>query len=455
MKCNRIFSLLFILATTLPPVWGTPPTANKYFVLSNGLKVYLEEKTGIPLVHMGFGINVGSKDEEEQSGGLVHLLEHLILLGSSNLNSRDELVEKIRQKGLYFNGHTTHDLMTFAVSAPAEHADTALELLREKVFDLKPDPEEVEKEKKVILEELSQEEDDPVKLSIRLSLQALFSGHPYEKPVGGRKTTVENTGVERLKGFYNNYFSPSNCSIAVVGDFRIENMEKKVKEMFEHPEVSEVVRKDFKETVPPGKNVEIERELDITQAHLILGFTAPGTNHPDKLAVDVLTQILGEGVNPLLFAPLGGQRRLAESIKISYIPLTYGGAVLIHLVTDPRKINSAKTEVLRFLRELRSFKFSREDHQYRNDPWITDYLETAKTWMRFDYEQFREQGSNMALSYARYMLVHHSGEEDQKTYKELLREVRSSHLQKVAAEYFSGKRFVTVTIIPKKNEGKQ
>lgn len=454
MKIKKMMLTVVVFTLAVSFGWGNEPVKNKYFVLENGLKVFLEEKTNIPLLHIGFGINVGSKNETDESSGLVHLLEHLILLGSSNTYSRGQLVEKVRQNGLFFNAHTSHDLMTFAMSVPSANTDAAFDILQEKVFNLKLTAEELEKEKKVILEELSQEEDDPIKLSIRLSLQALFNGHAYAGPVGGEKSIIEDARAEILDGFYKKYFIPSNCSLAVVGDFEVESMEKKITEIFGKLKSAPSVRQVFKHVLPIKKNVEIKRELDITQAHLVIGFIAPGTNHPDKLAMDVLNQVLGEGVNPLLFRPLGGRRRLAESVKIRYITLTYGGAFLIHLVLDARKINSAKTQLLTFLKGLRSFKFSKADHMHRTDPWITDYLVTGKTWMQLAYEQFREQGLNMALSYARYMLTHNTDEENQRTYKDRLESVKSSDLQNAAYDYLSGRRYVKVVIVPKKNKKK-
>lgn len=459
MNWKKMCLTIGVLLSVLCLGWASGPVKkpvnNKLFVLGNGLKVFLEEKTGIPLLHIGFGVNVGSKNETDESSGLVHLLEHLILLGSSNTYSREELVEKVRQSGLFFNAHTSHDLMTFAMSVPSANTDAALDILREKVFNLKLTTEELEKEKKVILEELSQEGDDPVKLSIRLALGALFAGHPYARPVGGEKSILRDARAETLDGFYKKYFVPSNCSIAVVGDFQVDAMEKKIKEIFGKVEITAAVPQDFKTVPPMKKNVEIRRELDINQAHLVVGFIAPGTNHPDKLAMDLMNQVLGGGVNPLLFRPLGGRRRLVESIKIRYITLTYGGAFLIHLVLDARKINSARSKLTAFLKGLRSFKFSKQDHMDRTSPWITDYLVTAKTWMHLAYERFREQGLNMALSYARYMLTHNTDEEDQRTYKERLDAVTSTDLQNAAYKYLGGRRYVKVVIVPKKNKGKK
>ena len=445
--------VVVILFHWLFNIWAAEevPTGSKYFKLANGLQVFLEERDKIPLVNIGFAVHMGSRNETRETNGLVHLLEHLLLLGGTDTYPAKELMEKIRGNGLYFNAHTGHDIMTLDISAPSEHTDKALAILKEKVFNLKLAAEEVEKEKKVILEELSQIEDDPEKLGMKLLLQALFSGHPYEKPVSGDKTIIEAATASQLEAFYKKYFVPSNCAIALVGDFKIETMEKRITEIFAPFENPPGSMPEFTTVSPLKKNIEITRELDITQAHMFFGFLAPGANHEDKTTMDVLTQILGKGVQPLLYRGMsGGVRRLVETMSMSYLPLQYGGAVLIHMVVTPRNVNPAQKKLIKFLKATRNIKYSKDDYLPSERLNITDYLETAKIWMRYAYQEYRERGLNLALSYARYMLVNNNP--DGKSYSERLDAVTSSLLGKAAADYFSGEKYALITIVPQKKK---
>jgi len=449
MKTKKIILMVIIFLFVLAVFhsWGADADKNKYFVLDNGLQVFLEVRDNIPLVNIGFGINVGSKDEGEKSSGLVHLLEHLSLLGGSFSYTGNELVEKIRENALHFNAHTAHDLMTFEISVLPAHTEFALDLLREKVFNLKLTQEELGEEKKVILEELAQVQDDPDKLGIHLALQALFAGHPYEKPVGGEKEIIENATIKALESFYTKYFTPSNCAISVVGDFNIETMEKKIRKVFGKFESPGISMPEFKRVSPLKKTVEIKRELDISQIHLMFGFLAPGVNDTDKLSMDILTQILGKGINPLLFNAFKGRRRLIESLSMHYISLKYGGAVLIHLVLDPKNLNAAKRALIKFLKTTRKIYYSKKDYLYSQSHSITDYLETAKIWMRFAYQEYRERGLNLALSYVRYMLTNDNL--NKKSYKERMGAIESSDLKKAASNHLCGKKYVMVAIVPK------
>ncbi|MCP5102067.1 MAG: insulinase family protein [bacterium] len=437
---------------------NTGSDTGKYFVLENGLQIFLQQRDKIPLVHMVFGINVGSKDESKESNGLVHLLEHLVLLGGSQSFTAGRLVEQIKENGLHFNAHTSHDQMTFEITAPAENAPFAFEFLLEKLFNLDLAPEELEKEKKVILEELSQVEDDPYGLGVMLSLRGLFEGHPYAHPVGGEKAVIEAAEVEALKNFYKKYFIPSNCVLSVVGDFKIETVEKIISGTFgkiKRPNTPDKPPADFKMVSPLKKNVEVKWELDITQAHLFVAFIGPAVDQESKLAMDVLIRILGRGISPLLVNALRGRRRLVENVEIRFFPLKYGGAVLVHLVLEPKNIKYARTQLLRFLKTTRTLRYSKKDYLNRSERNIMDYLETAKAWMALTSQEYHERGISLAQSYARYMLIHgadgtDSAEKNQKSYKERLKAIETADLRKAASDYLSGKKYVTVEIVPAK-----
>ena len=124
--------------------------SNRFFVLDNGLKVFLQTKDHIPLVNIVFAINLGSKDEDENTSGLVHLLEHLLLLGPTELHSADEINLEMRRYGCQFNAHTSHDSMTFELSLPAQYWEFGLSILEEKLFRFRFSQQLADKEKEIM-----------------------------------------------------------------------------------------------------------------------------------------------------------------------------------------------------------------------------------------------------------------------------------------------------------------
>jgi zinc protease len=140
----------------------------RYFVLDNGLRVFLYEKHGLPLVHVVTGFDVGSKNETDETNGLVHLLEHCVLFRGTSSRSGREVSADIRRHGAYFNASTGPDLSLFEISLPAEYAEFALRNQKDILFGLDLTQAELDGEKDVILEEYSQMEDDPEKNAVRL-----------------------------------------------------------------------------------------------------------------------------------------------------------------------------------------------------------------------------------------------------------------------------------------------
>jgi predicted Zn-dependent peptidase len=438
------FCLLFI----------TPSKAQdenqKYFELDNGLKIFLYEKHTLPLINIVFAVNLGTKDESDETTGLVHILEHYILFRGTEFRSGSEISQDIRRHGAYFNAHTSLDLATFEISLPSEHADFALRNQKEILFNLKLSQEELDEEKKVILEELSQTQDDPIKYAASTVYQNLFKNHPYQKPIPGKKEIIEALTVEQVEKFYRKFFIPSNCVLAVVGDFEIEEMEKKTKDIFGDLKKEEISPPKYEKVHALKKTVEITQEMDVNQAYLVIGKFGPDYNNKDQYAIHLLTEILGRGINPMLNYPLRGRRNLAHNVSMGYSAYKYGGAILIYITLEPKNIKSAKRETIRYLKETSRLNYSKKDVMGDAKFHALDYLESAKNQIKFKIHQSQEKGLLVATSLARFMLLNE--DLNRGSYLENIEKISSSDLRKAANKYLSKGRYVIVTISPKKKK---
>jgi zinc protease len=428
----------------------TQQSQSKYFELENGLKVFLQERHTLPLLNMAIAVNVGSKDETDETSGLVHILEHCILFGGTELRSGSEIRKDIRNHGAYFNAHTERDLITFDISLPSEYADFALQNQREILFHLKLSEEEIEKEKEVILEEIAQIKDDPLRYASSLIYQNLYKNHPYQNPIIGSEEIIKAATPEKIEEFYRGFFIPSNCSLAVVGEFNIEEMEEKVKNTFGNLKKEEFSPLKYKKTLPVQKTIEIEEEMDVNQAYLLIGMPGPDYNHSDQYLVDLLVQVLGRGFNPMLGLALRGRRNLVQNISMQYTAQKYGGAILIILNLEPKYLKSAKNAAIRFLKQSRRERYSKNDFLPDDQLYALDFLECAKNQIKFDLFRSREKGLNVANSLARYLLLNEDNERG--SYIENMEKARSSDLRKAAAKYLSTGKYVIVSILPKKKK---
>ncbi len=447
-KISVSFFILILLSTHFCAAQDETPT--KQFELKNGFKVFLYEKHTLPLINCAIAVNLGTKDESDETSGLVHILEHYILFRGTELRSGTQISQDIRRHGAHFNAYTGLDLAVFVISLPSKHTEFALKNQKEILFNLKITQEELDEEKKVILEEVSQVQDDPMRYAASLVYQNLFKDHPYQKPVYGKKEIIEAATVEQLEKFHQDFFIPQNCTLAIVGDFKIDEMEKKVRGTFGDLDKGTATARSYEKVHFLEKNVDVKHEMDVNQAYLVFGMIGPDFNHPSQYGIDILREILAGGVNPILNARLRGRRNLIHNTWMQHGTFKYGGAIFIYITLDPKNISLVRREVINFLKDARNFNFSKEDFVGESQLYALDYLESAKNQIKFKYHRSQEEGLLIARSLARYL--HLNEIPDRGGYLKNIEKISSSDLRKVTGEYLSKGRYVIVTVLPKKKK---
>ncbi|MBU4203442.1 MAG: insulinase family protein [Acidobacteria bacterium] len=444
--CAAALALVLILFTLTSPAILNAHDDSRRITLDNGLRVYLYERHNLPLIHVVCAFDFGSKNETDDTSGLAHLLEHTILFRGTAQRTGDQISREIRRHGAYFNAHTGRDVSLFELSCPSRFADFAFRNQKEILFDLRIRQDELDKEKDVILEEISQLNDDPERCALSHFFSRLFPGHPYSLPIYGRKDVIASLSAETVSAWHRRFFVPDRCALAVVGDLSLEEMEEKVRAVFssipkgvefipEIPEAPALVRSD-----------EFEVRMDIQKTYMVIGKRGPDYNHDDQFGVDVLTQVLGRGVNPLLNGPLRGRRRLVDSISMGYSALRCGGAIHIMLILDSKNINSAKRETVNFLKSSHNLNYTRDDFIGDEAFYALDFLESAKNQLRFGFHRTQEDGLQIASSLARYMLLNTNT--GRGSYLDAIDAVDSGQIRKIASDYLGKGRYVTVIIRP-------
>ena len=422
----------------------------KGFTLENGMKVFLYERHNLPLVNIVVAVNAGSKDETDETNGLVHLLEHYILFRGTETRSGSDIAGDIRRHGAYFNAHTGQDLAIFEISIPAESTGFGLANQKEILFNLKIDDKELESEKEVILEELSQIRDDPFRYASALCYQALFAGHPYGRPVFGKAEAIKTLTAEQVNRFYKAYFVPGNCALAVVGDFATADMERLVRDVFGPLPKTGLRLEPLPMTVPLRKSVSQRFERDVREGYVFLGFVAPDYNHADQYAMNVLAEVLGRGVNPLLPALLRGERDSVQTVSMSYLAFRFGGAAVVSIKMDPKDMATIQRAAVGYLKRAHNEAYSKKDFTGEAEMFAFDYLESAKNQIRFAVGQAEESGLQLAGSLARHLLLNTRDKPGR--YLNEIGRVDSSDLRKTAAKYLGKGEYAAVSIVPRKGE---
>jgi zinc protease len=449
-KVRRLGIIFSIFTLSLPLISLKPQeeSPGRSFVLPNGLNVFLYEKHDLPLVNIVVSVNAGSKDETDATNGIAHLLEHCLLFRGTGSRSGDEVSRDVRRHGAYFNANTGQDLTVFEISVPSGEADYALRNQKEVLFDFALTQADLDEEKAVVLEEMNQTDDDPQRHGMDLVMRCLFNGHPYGRPVYGHPNVVRASRVDELRDFHAKYYVPNNCALAAVGDFRSREMEERVRAIFGPLEKAGLEPASIAKAGLLSKSVTVREEKDVKEAYLFIAYIGPDCNHPDQYAMDLLTEALGRGFNPLLNIALRSRRDLVQNLNMAYIPGRFGGAVIVSLTLDPGNIAAATREALNYLRKSREENFSLDDFMGDDKYSVFDFLGSAKNQIRFSAEQAEESGLTLASSLARFMLQNER--KDPGRFLDHIARTNSGDLRKAASVYFGKGQCAVVSIVPKK-----
>jgi predicted Zn-dependent peptidase len=199
---------------------------------------------------------------------------------------------------------------------------------------------------------------------------------------------------------------------------------------------------------PLKKGVSQKLERDVEDGYLYLGFVAPDYNHPDQYAVNVLTEVLGRGVNPLLPAFLRSERDIVQTVDMAYLANRYGGAVVVSIRAAPKDIPVLERPAVNSLKRAQFESYSKKDFTGEAELFAFDYLESAKNQIRFGFGRSEEAGLQLAASLVRYLLL--NTRESPGRYLDAIGRIDSGDLRTAAARYLSKGGCAAVTIVPKK-----
>jgi len=450
LKNLRIYCLIFLLISFTFTLAGVLQAEKNEvnLVLENGLKVLLVHRADLPLVHVVLGVGFGSRDETPSVYGLAHFLEHALLFRGKRSKPAEEIHAELKRIGAQINGHTGLDATLFELSVPREELEAGLKNFVDLIFNFNLSEEDLSREKEIILEEMNLQASEPLSLALSLAYENLFPGHAYGHPLIGRADIVKELKLDQVKEAHREFYSPANCSLAVVGDLDGGRIEELIKRYFGQLKGKKKSRPAVGPPSPLGKTVRLEREMDVQQSHLLVACRAPDISSPDQYAFDLLTTIMGRGLNPWLAMVLGSRRISVTNLSISYNSHRYSGILLIHLILDPKKVNLAERVISQSLRQLHQENFSPDDVLGEARDYFFDFLSSAKRQVQLNAERALEEGRKLASSVALYLLL--LEDITLPSYLETIEKITSTDLRRVASKYLGRPEMAIIVINPLK-----
>jgi predicted Zn-dependent peptidase len=302
--------------------------------LPSGLTVVSEQMTGARSAAVGFWVGIGAADEAPAMSGASHFLEHLLFKGTDARSARS-IADAVDEVGGDMNAFTTKEYTAFYVRVLAEQLDLALDILSDIVWSPAFRPDEVEAERKVILEEIGMHADEPADLVHDLLARAMFPGHPLGREVLGDPETIGAITRDDIARFHGDHYRPANVVVAAAGGIDHEEIARAVAaRQGGQPGGVRPLRAPAQH---PPRQVAVSPR-DTEQAHLAIGMPGPGNNDDERFAVTLIDHILGGGMSSRLFQAVREERGLAYSVYSYRMTYEAAGGLAIYAGTAPQRV---------------------------------------------------------------------------------------------------------------------
>lgn len=285
--------------------------------LDNGLTLLTREDHSVPIVTTMVWYRVGSRCESPGNTGTSHFLEHMLFKGSARFR-KGEIDYLTARNGGNNNAFTSHDYTAYYFSFASDRWRQALEIEADRMRNNEFDPDELERERQVILEELKMDLDNPWGALRQAVEMASFERHPYRFPVIGLYEDLVRLSREQVIDFYSRFYSPSNATLAIVGDFETGATLKRVEELFaplENGNIPDIIT--FPETRRTDQK-RIELEMPTHVPRMLIALPAPSIAQPEHFAAEVLDNIFSEGKLSRLYRRLVEQERVASVVDSEF-----------------------------------------------------------------------------------------------------------------------------------------
>jgi predicted Zn-dependent peptidase len=279
-------------------------------VLDNGLRILTERMTQVRSISIGVWLTRGSRHETADRGGIAHFVEHMLFKGTAT-RSAEDIAQQIDSIGGQLDAFTAKEYASYYIKVLDEHLPLAIDILADIIRNPAFGPEDIEREKKVVVEEIKMVEDTPDDLVHELFTQGFWENHPLGRPILGTRETVESFNGELLRDYFRNVYTARNLIVSAVGNL-------------EHERVRDLVAEKLGSLTEPGERVReqapqvspkiLVRNKELEQSHICVGVSSYPQNHDDRYSSYVLNTLLGGSMSSRLFQNVREKRGLAYAV---------------------------------------------------------------------------------------------------------------------------------------------
>lgn len=297
------------------------------YTCQNGLRIVAEKMSHVRSVSFGIWVNVGSRYETQEENGLTHFIEHMLFKGTKTRSAK-QIAEDFDRIGAQTNAFTSKDQTCYYVVAMDQQIEEAIHILADMFFHSVFDPEEIEKEKQVIAEEMAMTEDTPDDDVDERLWAAMFKDHPLGAPILGTEATLQSFTQQQVQDFIRKHYTPDQVVLSIAGNFD-DALITKLQTLFDQFEATES-RGEITFAEPVFHAAETTKKSQVEQAHVVIGFPGLAVTDESTIPYLVMNNVFGDSMSSRLFQKVREEKALAYTVYSYYAAYEDTGAFMIY-----------------------------------------------------------------------------------------------------------------------------
>lgn len=327
--------------------------------LDNGVRIVGEEIASIRSVSLGIWIKTGSRYETFRENGVSHFLEHMFFKGTERYSAR-ELAQAFDDLGGQVNAFTSKEYTCFYARVLDEHFSIALDTLADMLLNSKFAPDEIEKEKRVVIEEIRMYEDTPDELVMDIMAEGVYQTHPLGYTILGREENLQSFSRDDLVSYIERHYRPQDIVISIAGHIDEASACAQVERLF--GSVGRSATNDHREVSEPPFHMALRtREKDIEQVHLCLSSAGYQAGSRDLYPLILLNNVLGGTQSSRLFQEIREEHGMAYSVYSFHTSYQDAGMFGIYAGTSPENVEEVIAAIFAVCGEMRERPLSAQE----------------------------------------------------------------------------------------------
>src|SRR3990172_944918 len=319
-------------------------------VLANGLTVISEYMPHVRSVALGIWLNVGARQEAPDKTGITHFIEHMVFKGTQT-RTAEQIARQMDSIGGHLDAFTAKECVSFSAVVLDEHLPLAFDVLSDLVLNPLFSPNDIARERGVVLEEIKSEQDSPEYVLHETFAHNFWKDHPLGKPILGTRQTVQALDRRAVRNQFVRTYRPNHMILSAAGHLQHDRLLELAKERFSHLEPQKLRLPDSAPVIP--HHITLKNKQSLEQVHLCLGVPSYPLTHDRRYACYVLNALLGGGMSSRLFQNIREKQGLAYSVFSELAPYRDTGCLMVYAGTS---LESAPRVVESVIQEFRDLK---------------------------------------------------------------------------------------------------